>query len=302
MHSQQEEKWVFIINPISGKKKKDFVPDSIQEFFREEKIKTKIKFTKYPGHARKIVKKQLKKGATTLVAVGGDGTVNEVAGSLIGSDIPLGIIPLGSGNGLARHLGIPLRINRALELLKQNTIRQIDYGLINEKIPFFCTCGLGFDAHVGHKFSVSKERGFISYVKTTLGEYWKYKPKKYRINLNGKTIKKRAFLVTFANAAQYGNNAYVAPEADITDGQMDISILSPFPPYLALGIARRLFGKSIDKSPFMKTLRTNRATVKIKKKTVLHYDGEPTGIKPGKLKISIVNKGLVVIVPKSFNG
>jgi len=300
MYEQREEKWVFIINPISGKKKKSFVPDSIQDFFRDDHVKIKIKFTKYPGHAKKIARKQLKKGATTIIAVGGDGTVNEVASSLVGSDTPLGIIPFGSGNGLARHLGIPLRIHRALELLKQNTIRQIDYGLINGKIPFFCTCGLGFDAHVGHKFSVSKERGFIAYVKTTLGEYWKYKPKKYRISYDGKTLKKRAFLVTFANAAQYGNNAYVAPEAEITDGQMDISILSPFPPYLAFGIARRLFGRSIDKSPFMKTLRTNRASVKIKKDMILHYDGEPTNIKAGKLKISIVNKGLVVIVPKSF--
>lgn len=304
MATTHKERIVFIINPVSGKGRDyhENFQQIVNQNFDKDRYKIKVKYTKARGHAEKLTRKEIAKGTNLIVAVGGDGTINEVARAIRGSNSILGIIPTGSGNGLARHLGIPVKVTKAIEILNDGIVKSIDYGLVNGKIPFFCTCGIGFDAHIGQKFANSITRGFITYIKLTLKEYLHYKPSKYTIRVNGLKIKKKAFMVTFANAAQFGNNAFVSPHAKITDGLLDVCILAPFPLLKAFNIGFRMFGKTMDKSKYMEVLRAKEAIVKTKTPSVIHYDGEPAAQLMKKIKIQIVSGDLKVMVPTWFNG
>lgn len=287
------EKIIFIINPVSGKKKKKNIPELIKNAF-SNKDDYKIIHTKFSGDATQIVKKYLNKGHKKFVAVGGDGTVNEIASALVETEAILGIIPMGSGNGLARHLKIPLKPTKALDLIQHGNHTRIDYGEINNR-KFFCTTGVGFDAHIGNVFSKIEGRGFSNYVKATISEFRKYQPKRYEISMNGTTIMRDAFLITFANASQYGNNAHIAPKANIKDGKMEISILRTFPLITAPGIGARLFLKNIDKSNYLETYQCNSIVVKCKSPDIIHYDGEPEEMDEI-LHVKIIPDGLNVFV------
>jgi len=291
-----KEKILFLINPISGSSYKGHLPGIINELTDKKIFDPEIVITKFKGEATEIVRQKLIDNYRYFVAVGGDGTVNEVAKALINSRGILGIIPAGSGNGLARHLHIPLRPQSAMQTINKMKWQSIDYGLINN-VPFFCTCGVGFDALIGEKFAQSKGRGFINYIKTTIVEYLRYKSESYQITIEEtqKTIRS-AFLITFANASQYGNNAYIAPNADICDGKLDICILYPFKLYKAPMIGYRLFSKTIGKSLLLQTERATNILLERTSEGVIHFDGEPCIM--GKiLEISLINKGLNVIVP-----
>ena len=294
--SFEKEKILFIINPNSGTSFKGKLPEIIKELIDNTYFDTEIIYTRYKGEATEIVSKKLKENCRYFVAVGGDGTINEIAKGLINSQAVLGIIPIGSGNGLARHLKIPLIPEKALLLINNLKIEAIDYGLIND-LPFFCTCGVGFDALIGEKFDQNKRRGLTSYVKTVLSEYFNYRPETYQIIVDevDKTVRK-AFLITFANSSQYGNNALIAPGADIRDGKLDICVLSPFPFFKALFIGFRLFSGTIDKSPHMFSQKAGKVLIQRSSDAIIHIDGETC--KLGKnLIISIIHRGLKVIVP-----
>ena len=287
-----KEKILFVINPISGNKPKEFILNLVEEKFHEEQYKVKTIFTRFAGEATSIVKEFSQKGYKKVVAVGGDGTVNEVASAIVDTDAVLGIVPLGSGNGLARHLKIPLKPARALNLIKSGDYKKIDYGKINDQ-KFFCTTGVGFDAHIGHLFSKMEGRGFGNYLKATLSEFRRYQPKRYEISMNGSTIMRDAFLITFANASQYGNNAHIAPKADIQDGRLEVAIMRSFPLFTAPGIGARLFLKNIDKSVYVETYQCKSIIVKRKSSGVVHYDGEP-GEMGEILNIKVIPEGLNV--------
>jgi YegS/Rv2252/BmrU family lipid kinase len=254
-----------------------------------------IVYTEFAGHAPLLTDELVKKGFSRIVAVGGDGTVNEVARALTEKSSALGIIPCGSGNGLARFLGVPLKAKEAIDLINNGSINQIDYGLINNE-AFFCTCGVGFDAHIGNKFANAKNRGFITYIKETISSFFSYKAKKYKVKVDGEKVKTKAFLITIANAGQWGNDVYIAPKADIQDGLLDVCIVSRYPKYKALGLGIKIFSRTIDQSKFVTTIKGKSVTIKRKKKGEVHLDGEPA-IMGKKLKIEIVPKGLNVIVP-----
>jgi YegS/Rv2252/BmrU family lipid kinase len=294
MTEKVKEPVLFIINPIAGIRSKTNLEKIIRRHLNTKIYEPEFRYTEYKGHGAKLAKKALKRGIQKIVAVGGDGTVNEVGSVLINKDATLGIIPVGSGNGLARHLHIPVRVKEAVEIINRHKEIRIDCGLVNG-VPFFCTCGVGFDAFVGMRFAESEQRGFITYVKTTLSEYVHYKPKKYRLKAGKTRIASRAFLVTFANAAQWGNNAYISPHADIQDGKLDICILAPFPRFRALNIGFRLFSKKLHRSPYLKVLRTDKAVLKRKKAGAVHFDGEPAVMKK-KILIETVHQGLKVMV------
>ncbi|MGC9373531.1 MAG: diacylglycerol/lipid kinase family protein [Bacteroidales bacterium] len=288
-------KILFVINPVSGKKSKDFVPALIKQTFYEEHYDLKIIYTLFSGEATHIVKQYFNKGYKKVVAVGGDGTVNEVASAITETDAVLGIVPTGSGNGLARHLKIPMNIKKALGIIKKGHPIKIDFGMINDQ-KFFCTTGVGFDAHIGHVFSKAHTRGFVSYLKATLSEFKQYQPMRYEISMNGTTYMRDAFLITFANASQYGNNAHIAPKAIINDGKIDVSIMRSFPIISAPNLGTRLFIKTIDKSHYVETFQCKKIVVKRKEPGVVHFDGEP--VEMGEiLNIKVVPKGLYVIVP-----
>ncbi|MBI5539310.1 MAG: YegS/Rv2252/BmrU family lipid kinase [Bacteroidia bacterium] len=297
MQTNDKEKIIFLINPISGTKKKADIPKKILQLIDKSMYDAEVYITKYKGEATEIVSQKIVEGYSRFIAVGGDGTVNEIAKALVDTNGILGIIPIGSGNGLARHLRIPLDLKKSMELINTGKYEAIDYGRVND-VPFFCTCGVGFDAHIGHKFAEATERGFVTYLKTTLREFFSYKAKKYKLKIdNTIKLKSRAFLITFANASQYGNNAYISPKADIQDGKLDICILSPFRLYRGVSIGIRLFAKTMDRSPLMNSMRAEKIVLKRKKEGVIHFDGEPC-LMGKKLKISIVHNGLKVMFPK----
>lgn len=291
-----KEKILFLINPISGTKYKGHLPELITKLVDPNVFNAEVVITKFKGEATEIVSRKLTENYRYFVAVGGDGTVNEIAKALINTRAVMGIIPVGSGNGLARHLHIPLNPEKAIKLINKLNYQAIDYGLINDT-PFFCTCGVGFDALIGDKFAQCKGRGLSNYVKTTIKEYFNYQPETYHITIdNGEKIVQRAFLITFANGSQYGNNAYIAPKADISDGKLDICILSPFRLYKAPGIGIRLFAGNIDKSRLMLNSRGTKILLERSKEGVVHFDGEPCHM--GKeIEIALINKGLNVFIP-----
>ncbi len=295
-HSFVKEKILFLINPMSGTSHKEQFPAIINELTDSDIFDIEIVITKYKGEATEIVKQKLIENYRYFVAVGGDGTVNEIAKVLINTKAIMGIIPVGSGNGLARHLQIPLQPRKAIQLINEQKYQTIDYGLVNNK-PFFCTCGVGFDALISEKFAQCKGRGASNYMRTVILEYFKYKPEIYQMTVdNAIKINCPAFLITFANSSQYGNNAYIAPTADISDGKLDICILSPFKLFKAPEIGIRLFSKNIDKSSLMCSEKASRIILERASEGVIHIDGEPC-IMGKKIEISLINKGLNVIVP-----
>jgi diacylglycerol kinase (ATP) len=290
-----KEKVVFIINPKSGTRNKRELPDMILNTMNPDMYQTEIVFTEFAGHASLLADELAKKGFSRIIAVGGDGTVNEVARALVNTNAALGIIPCGSGNGLARFLGIPLKTRDAIQLINSGIVTQIDFGRINDK-PFFCTCGVGFDAHIGSKFANSTKRGFYTYIKETLSSFFHYSSKKYKIKIDGEKVKTRAFLITVANAGQWGNDVYIAPTADIQDGLLDICIMSQFPKYKVFSLGIKILRRTIDTSKHINIIKGKSITIKRKKKGEVHLDGEPA-IMGKKLKINIEPKGLNVIVP-----
>jgi diacylglycerol kinase (ATP) len=294
-----KDKLLFIINPISGTHQKKSIQKAIEQEFTAEEHE--IIYTEYSGHAYEIVSQKLHEGYRYFIAVGGDGTVNEVASALVKTEGTLGIIPAGSGNGLARHLHIPV-VNgtEAISIIRHHKIQSIDVGKVNGRY-FFCTCGTGFDASVGKTFASDSRRGMMSYVRAIIHQYITYSPKSYILETENKEVTLKAFLITFANAGQYGNNAYIAPNALIDDGLLDMCVLSPFPKASTLDLGLRLFFKNIDQSPYIEIMRVTKATIRRKKgqKMVLHVDGEPVAKKKKKLKIRVISKGLQVMIPPS---
>ncbi len=265
---------IFIINPISGTHSKEEIPAMIDKIIDKERFDYQVIMTEYAGHAAEIARQAANDGVDAVVAVGGDGTVNEVARSVIHTQTAMGIIPCGSGNGLARHLCLPMETEKALAIINEFQIEAFDYGLINGQ-PFFCTCGMGFDAFISLKFAESGKRGPITYVENVLKEGLKYKPETYEIEDETGTKHYKAFLIACANASQYGNNAYIAPGATMKDGEMDVIVMEPFDVLDAPQIAADLFMKTLGNNSKIKTFRTRSLHIHRKAPGAIHYDGDP---------------------------
>ena len=287
----------FIINPISGTKTKNRVTKLIRDLLDPLQFAPTVVVTEYAGHATQLAQQFAMQEYYAVVAVGGDGTVNEVASGLIGTNTALGIIPCGSGNGFARHLDISTRMNRAIEMLNNSEAIQVDYGLINDK-PFFSTCGVGFDAVVAQDFSDS-DRGLKGYVQSIFKDLFQYQPENYHLAGEGIDQTTTAFLINFANAGQWGYDAYIAPKASVQDGWLDVAIVSKFPMVIAPGLALSLFTKNIDDMLHMNTLRTKEITLTRDNEGIAHIDGTPVNM-PAQLHVKIVEDGLKVLVKKRF--
>lgn len=285
----------FIINPISGTHRKDQIITKIERHIDAGQFDYEIKYTQYAGHAAVLAQEAADKGVDIVVAIGGDGTVNEVARSLVHRRTALSIIPCGSGNGLARHLEIPIDPVGAIQVLNECVIRELDYGKINDR-PFFCTCGIGFDAFVSYKFAEAGKRGFLTYIENTLREGLVYKPDTYTITIDdNKQMVYKAFLIACANASQYGNNAYIAPNASMSDGLMDVTIMEPISVLEAPQIAIQLFNRTIDHNSKIKTFRCKKVDIERNAPGVIHFDGDP--VMAGKdIEVVLVEKGLNVVV------
>lgn len=292
---REKETVLFIVNPISGAGANRNLSEKIEKSLNSSRFTPLILHSEHPGNATQIANQQIEKGIKKIFAVGGDGTVNEVAKALVNTDAILGIVPIGSGNGFARHLRIPMDIGKAIGLVNRERIAMVDFGLMNDT-PFFCTAGLGFDAHVGNKFALQKGRGFTNYIKTTITEFYKYQPQLYTLRDNGYTMEKEAFLITVANASQFGNNAYIAPEADVTDGMLDVTIISPFPKFLSPSFGVKLFNKKLGKSKYVEMFRVRQLGVDRQSPGYVHFDGEPTSMDKS-INFKVQPLGLKVYIP-----
>lgn len=259
----------FIVNPISGAKTKNRVAKLIRELLDLQQFAPTVVVTEYAGHATQLAQQFAMEDYYAVVAVGGDGTVNEVACGLTGTNTALGIVPNGSGNGFARHLDISTRMNRAVEMLNSSEVINVDYGLVND-YPFFSTCGVGYD-----------------------------KPETYQLRGEDIDITTTAFLVNIANASQWGDDAYIAPKASVQDGWLDVAIVSEFPMTAAAGLALSLFTKNIDEKLHMNTIRTKELTLTRASEGAMHIDGTPM-VMPAELHVKIVEEGLKVLVKKRF--
>ncbi len=287
-------KILFIVNPISGTSDKEHILSLIPKYLDSQRFEWSIRKTEHKGHAAEFSGEAIRDGVDVVVAVGGDGTVNEVARSLVHTDTALGIIPCGSGNGLARHLFIPMNPEGALQVLSDCHIEQLDYGMIDQE-PFFCTCGVGFDAFISDRFAKAGRRGLLTYIENTLKEGLKYKPDTYEITIDGERQVYKAFLIACANASQYGNNVYIAPHASMSDGLMDVTLMEPFTVLEAPQIAIQLFNKTITSNSRIRSFRCQHLHIKRSAPGVIHFDGDPKQAGE-ELDVKLVPKGIRMVV------
>lgn len=263
---------LLIINPISGTESKRGLESLVS---RSLDMDIEVAWTGGRGDATRLACSAVDRGLHTVIAAGGDGTVNETARALCGSHTALGILPCGSGNGLARHLGIPVDIDAAIEIIGRRHIERCDYGMADD-LPFFCTFGVGFDAAVSHKFATARRRGRLTYVRDTLQEYLSYSPEIYSISApEVGLITERAFLVAVCNASQYGNNAYIAPNASMTDGLLDVTIVHSGNPLTTALVGMDLLTGSIESNTQVHNFRTPALTITRNQPGPVHLDGEP---------------------------
>ena len=284
----------FIVNPISGTKSKDELPLLIEQHIDSQRYNCRIVKTEYAGHAAAIASQCTTDGTDICVAVGGDGTVNEVARSLVHSSVALGIIPCGSGNGLARHLCLPMNIGKALDIINIGQTDFFDYGVINDQ-PFFCTCGMGFDAFVSLKFAEAGKRGLVTYVENVLKEGLTYQPDTYTVEDESGVHQYKAFLIACANAAQYGNNAYIAPGASMQDGVMDVIVMEPFNVIEAPKLAMDLFAKTLGSNSHIKTFQARSIHIHRNHPGAVHYDGDPIEMGTD-IDVSMHARGLKAVI------
>ena len=299
-----------IINPVSGtdaaRKRAKKVVLALEEEFKIKGIKTER-----AGHATELAKQAVNDGVELVVAVGGDGTVNEIASALVGTDTALIIVGTGSGNGLARDLGMfGLSTKQIIERIKENKSYRIDCGEVLGR-KFFCTCGSGFDALIGHLFAQTKVRGFLTYVKLSLKAYKDYTPLSYRLSFDSRLNSKNgeAFVVNIANNKQFGNNAYIAPHANLMDGLFTVTIIKPFKWYNIPYMAYSLFFKQMHKNKFVETFDCGDCTLMLPicnenpsgtstssvTEAYLHIDGEPINTNSNSFSVKMIPNSLKIL-------
>jgi diacylglycerol kinase (ATP) len=286
----------FIFNPRSGHNLRNpFLLERAKQFIREHKLDAKVVLTERPKHATDLARAAVEDGCELVVAIGGDGTMNEVASALVGTPAALGLVPCGSGNGLGRHLGIPGPGRGAFRTLLSGTTRSIDAGLANGHL-FFNAMGVGFDAEISHRFNRLTRRGLSSYFSTTFGTFFKFRPQSYTITNGHGVVTTRAFIITVANSDQYGNDCFIAPGAEVDDGRLDVTVLKNVDFFNALPLAVRLFTKSIGGSKSVARLRGSHFTIERSAPGLIHTDGE-THVTESRVTVTVLPRSLRVIVP-----
>ncbi|MBG6236730.1 YegS/Rv2252/BmrU family lipid kinase [Pedobacter sp. CAN_A7] len=286
---------LFIINPISGGKDKLTIPDLIDAYLDRSKFNANYRFTSYAGHAAEIVDETVSMNFDIIVAVGGDGTINEIGAKVMHQHKVLGIIPYGSGNGLARFLKIPMNTRKAIEVLNHFQVSKIDTAIFNDKV-YFNMAGMGFDAHISSIFAKNKKRGFSEYLKTGLKEMINYKPETYRIVVDGKSYTRKAFVVSVANSSQYGNNAHISPLASVSDGLLDVCIVKNFPLYKIPALAYYMLSAKTHQTDMVEIITGKNIQIFREQEAAIHIDGEPF-LMGKEINISIQPLSLQVIVP-----
>ena len=290
------KKYLAIINPISGTGSKKSIPELLGQAYSSADGELFLTYTKAAGHAEELARRAAEEGFEEVIAVGGDGTVNEVARALLGTNTALGIVPKGSGNGLARSLGIAMNSEEAIRQLSMGRRICIDSCTMDGR-PFFCTCGMGFDAAVSHAFAEASSRGPVTYFRTMIEEYRGFQAENYHITLDGeRSFDTEAFVLVAANATQYGNNAYIAPEADLADGFLDLALIRPFPGVEAAFVLGDLMLGRLPNNKYYHTERARELIIERPSPGVIHLDGEPCHAGE-RVEVRLIPQSLHVIIP-----
>ncbi len=288
----------FVINPAAGPvAARTERRQRVEDFVRHHKLDASIELSRRGGHAGELARAALAAGSRLVVSVGGDGTLNEVAGALVDSGALYGMVPTGSGNGLGRDLGLPLEFNRALAALLDGRVRTIDTGEVNG-LRFFNVMGVGFDAEIGRRFNLSHKRGLASYLRIGLGAFFSYRRQRLEIEgADGRVETLDAFLASVANSTQYGNNARIAPRARLDDGALDLVAVTTKNLFRAIPLVVRLFRGTVDHSPSVRTLRGARFVIRRAAAGPIHTDGEVHDCE-AELRVRVVPGSLRVVVPR----
>ncbi|MBI5691857.1 MAG: YegS/Rv2252/BmrU family lipid kinase [Verrucomicrobia bacterium] len=288
----------FILNPSSGRNRlRPWLPGMIRNFIQVQGLEAELAVTEGPGHATALARAAIAAGCTQVVAVGGDGTMNEVAQALRHTPAELGLVPCGSGNGLALHLGLPLSLAQALALTASPTARvtTIDTGEANGK-PFFNAMGIGLDAVVSDRFNRLTHRGLPVYARTVLGVIRELRPERVVISDGAAAEELEVLLVAVANSDQYGNHARIAPGARVDDGALDLVAIRPVGLVGAVSLAVRLFAGNLHRSPGVRRFRGDRLIIERVGPGLLHTDGE-THAAGARIEVRVQPRSLRVRVP-----
>jgi len=291
---RERKRILFVINPISGGKKKTVFNKKVLGVLDMARFSPTFKITDHPNHAFELGRLAVSENYDAVVAVGGDGTINEIGSALLGSGVPLGIVPEGSGNGLALYLGIPMNESAAIRRINRFETEEVDIGTINGR-HFFNMAGMGFDASVSDHFATENSiRGPLGYTRSVLNVMMRFKPSVYTLAIDGREYVRQAFMISVANSPQYGNNAYIAPQASISDGILDVCIVREFPLHLLPKMVFHLFTKSADRSEYVEIIPGRDIRICRADRGPVHVDGEPVEMGQ-ELAISIRHKALKVI-------
>lgn len=285
-------KTLFLVNPRSGAKRRYDISTLIHENAGEG---YEVRLCERKEDLDAVIDEAEREGFDVVYAVGGDGTVHEIAKRLIGRSPALGILPIGSGNGFARHINLPMEPRASLRACGQLRIVTIDTGVVNG-IPFLGTMGIGFDALIADRFASSNVRGFTTYAKIGLREFFRYRSEEYELTIDGEPLHRRTFTIAIANSSQYGNDARIAPHASVTDGLLDVVLLDDVSFLGALALFPRLMRGTIDRSPRVTTLRGRHIEIRRYASGPAHLDGEPFTF-PELLIIDVKPASLRVLLP-----
>lgn len=286
----------FIFNPHSGHNARNpWLLQRARDFIAEHRLDATVVPTERPLHATELARRALDDGCALVVAIGGDGTMNEVAAALVGTTATLGLIPCGSGNGLGRHLGLPGPGQGAFRALLTGHTRMIDTGVADNH-AFFNAMGLGFDAEISARFNALPSRGLPAYIRTTWRTLFGYRPADYVISGGGQVLHTPGFIVAVANSDQYGNDCFIAPQAQVDDGLLDLTVIRRLTLWNALPLAERLFTKRIDGSPSVVRLRAPSFTIERPTPGFIHTDGEVRPCGP-RIEVRVLPASLRVAVP-----
>lgn len=295
--TEGKKKIIFIVNPKAGisPKSKVVIELLAGNIIPSSRFTPEVVFTERAGHATEIAKDAIARGFDIVVASGGDGTVNEVACAMVNTGIPMGILPAGSGNGLARCLGISMSYALALRTIIRGNTKLMDVATVNDKL-YTSIAGIGFDAHVAQKFSETFIRGMLSYLQIILKEFSAYKPLTYNLIIDGKSMEKHALMIIFANSNQFGFNTRIAPDAKVDDGLLDICVFKKMPVSQLLNVGYHMLRGTSAKSGYAEYFKGKEISIENVDNSMMNIDGEPIMVDQP-IKISVKPLALCVIVP-----
>ncbi len=289
----------FIVNPRAGASVKTRFSQYLDSYLNHKKFTYGIKYTDKPGHAEELVHQALSEGYTTIVAVGGDGSINEVARALYGKNARLGLLPAGSGNGLAMHLGYGRSLPKAIQLLNHAKPIRVDLGLLN-KMPFINVAGIGFDGLVSNMMKRSQQRGFLPYLVNSIKAGLSYTGKECRIVLPDRTITETCFGVVIANGPMYGYNFTIAPDAKLTDGLFSVVILKDVPKWQYFAALPNGFNGNFYDSAFVEHFAAKELSIYSAGRNYVHMDGEGFELEDP-LNFSILPQAIEILVPEKYS-